>query len=202
MSGLAVFGMKYPSLLRFNNDSSDPVVRENLRNLYRVEKAPSDPRMREILGLLDPNAIRPAFKAVFSQLQNGKELQPFRFIHDAYFVSIDGTSFFSSHEVHCENCCIKQSRDGTITYYHQMLGTVVVHPEQKQLITLVPEPIIKQAYPLWATRRAKRCREPLQCREWSAFLLQPSPRRAAWLIGYYSGEPRCLISQIFLANLE
>jgi hypothetical protein len=144
MSGLAVFGMKYPSLLRFNNDSGDPVVRENLRNLYGVEKTPSDTRMREILDLLDPNAIRPAFKAVFSQLHNGKELQPFRFIDDAYLVSIDGTGFFSSHEVHCENCCIKQSRDGTITYYHQMLGAVVVHPEQKQLIPLVPEPIIKQ----------------------------------------------------------
>ena len=30
----------------------------------------------------------------------------------------DGTGYFSSDKVHCQNCCEKHRRDGTTTYYH------------------------------------------------------------------------------------
>jgi len=46
--------------------------------------------------------------------------------------------------VHCESCLERQHRDGSITYSHQMLGAVIVHPEHKTVIPLAPEPIIKQ----------------------------------------------------------
>lgn len=144
MSGIAIFGMKYPSLLSFNDAQKDPAVEKNLANLYGVKKAPSDTRMREILDPVDPNALRPAFKSIFAKLQDGKALVPFRFLEDTHLVSVDGTGFFSSHDVHCDNCCIKKSRNGSITYYHQMLAAVVVHPSQKQVIPLIPEAIIKQ----------------------------------------------------------
>ena len=144
MSGIAVFGMKYSSLLQFDSQKVDPIISSNLRNLYGVDQSPCDTRLREILDPIDPNHLRPAFKALFARLQDGKALLPFRFIDESYLVSIDGTGFFSSHEVHCENCCVKKSHDGTVTYYHQMLGAVMVHPSQKQVIVLAPEAIIKQ----------------------------------------------------------
>ena len=38
MSGLAVFGLKYPSLLRFDRDArTDEVVRANLKRLFRQQ---------------------------------------------------------------------------------------------------------------------------------------------------------------------
>jgi hypothetical protein len=36
------------------------------------------------------------------------------------------------------------SKTGEITYSHQMLGAAIVHPDQKAVIPLAPEPIIKQ----------------------------------------------------------
>ena len=45
--------------------------------------------------------------------------------------------------MHCNNCCEKHHKDGRVTYYHQMLGTVVVHPEQREVFPLAPEPIVK-----------------------------------------------------------
>jgi hypothetical protein len=144
MSGVAIFGMKYPSLLQFEERKIDPVVAGNLRHLYGVSCPPSDTQLRSILDPIDPNALRPAFKAVFADLQDGKALLPFRFIDGSYLASLDGTGFFSSHDVHCGNCCVKESRDGTITYYHQLLGNVIVHPTQRQVIPLFPEPIVKQ----------------------------------------------------------
>jgi hypothetical protein len=58
-------------------------------------------------------------------------------------VACDGTGMFSSNTVHCENCCAKHHKDGQITYYHQMLGAVLVHPDQKEVFPLCPEPISK-----------------------------------------------------------
>lgn len=42
MSGLAVFGLKYPSLLQFDRSRDDEIVRHNLRTLYGIEQAPCD----------------------------------------------------------------------------------------------------------------------------------------------------------------
>ncbi len=41
MSGLAVFGLKFQSLLKFEENKNDKVIRGNLKNLYHVTKAPS-----------------------------------------------------------------------------------------------------------------------------------------------------------------
>ena len=56
---------------------------------------------------------------------------------------MDGTGYFSSSKVHCDHCCRKRHRDGRITYYHQLLGAVLVHPRQREVFPLAPEPILK-----------------------------------------------------------
>ena len=51
---------------------------------------------------------------------------------------------FSSNTVHCKNCCEKISKDGTVTYYHQILAGAIVHPNYKTVVPFAPEPIIKE----------------------------------------------------------
>jgi len=144
MSGLAVFGLKYPSLLRFDRDArTDETVRANLSTLYGVERAPCDTALRERLDEVDPRELRGAFTRVFAALQRGKGLEGFTWLDGHYLLSVDGTGYFSSSSVHCEHCCKKHHKDGHVTYYHQMLGAVVVHPEQREVFPLAPEPIVK-----------------------------------------------------------
>lgn len=38
----------------------------------------------------------------------------------------------------------KEHKDGSVTYYHQMLSSVIVHPERKEVIPIGAEPIVKQ----------------------------------------------------------
>ena len=144
MSGLAVFSLKYPSLLQFDRHAStEGTVRANLRSLFGVEKAPSDSGLRKRLDGVDPAALRKSFKRVFGLLQRGKALEPYAWWEGHYLLSIDGTGRFSSHRVHCANCCEKHHRDGSVEYYHQLLGAVVVHPEHRVVFPLAPEPIRK-----------------------------------------------------------
>ena len=143
MSALAIFGLKYSSLLQFDESRGTEIVKHNLKNLYLVKNIPCDTYMRERLDKIDPKFIRPAFTSIFSLLQRGKILENYRFLGKYLLVSCDGTGMFSSHAVHCKNCCEKHHKDGRITYYHQMLGAVVVHPDQKEVFPLCPEPISK-----------------------------------------------------------
>ena len=144
MSGLAVFGLKYPSLLQFDRDArTDEVVRANLRRLYGIERAPCDTALRARLDAVDPRQLRAVFKRVFARLQRGKGLEGFTCLDGHYLLSVDGTGYFSSSHVHCAHCCEKHHRDGRTTYYHQMLGAVLVHPDKREVFPLAPEPIVK-----------------------------------------------------------
>ncbi len=141
MSAVAMFSLKDPSLLAFQERRHD----ENMKNLYCIQQVPSDTQMREILDPISPDSLRLMFRDVFRKLQRGKALESFVFHENCYLLSIDGTEYFSSKKIHCDTCLQrKNKKTGEITYYHQMLGAVLVHPDRKQVIPLAPEPIIKQ----------------------------------------------------------
>lgn len=145
MSGLAMFGLKYPSLLQFDKDSRhDDTVSRNLRTLYEIETAPCDTRLRERLDQVDPTSLRRVYRELFAALQRGKGLEGFEVLDGHYALSVDGTGVFSSQKVHCDQCCEKHRRNGQGTYYHQILGAVLVHPEHREVFPLAPEPILKQ----------------------------------------------------------
>ncbi len=144
MSGLAIFGLKYPSLLQFDNNRNEKLIKSNLQTLYGIEQAPSDTDLRERLDEIDPDDLRKTFTSLFSQLQRGKGLEKMSYLDGHYLLSLDGTGYFSSSKVHCDQCCEKHHRDGKTTYYHQMLGAVLVHPDRSEVFPLAPEPILKQ----------------------------------------------------------
>ena len=144
MSGLAIFGLKFPSLLQFDHGMDDEITKHNLTTLYGIQKAPCDTYLRERLDEVTPESIRKPFKSILAAVQRGKMLERFKFIDDSYLLSIDGTGYFYSDKVHCDQCCEKHHRDGSVSYYHQMLGAVLVHPDESCVLPLAPEPILRQ----------------------------------------------------------
>src|SRR5256712_5740208 len=140
MAAFAMFSLKSPSLLAFDKHRAEG----NLGTIYAIDRVPCDTQMREILDPVSPEAVRPLFKSVFGQLQRGKALESMLFLDDYYLLALDGTEYFSSKTMHCASCLQKVHRNGSITYYHQMLGAALVHPDQRAVIPLMPEPIIKQ----------------------------------------------------------
>jgi hypothetical protein len=140
MSAFAMFSLKAPSLLAFDKERAE----DNLQRVYGLERVPCDTSMREILDPVDPESLRPAFKQVFRQLQRGKALEEMVFVEGHYLLALDGTGYFSSQQMHCGSCLEKQQRNGTVTYSPQMLGAALIHPDKREVIPLMPEPIIKQ----------------------------------------------------------
>ena len=140
MSAFAMFSLKSPSLLAFDKERTEG----NLETIYGIERVPCDTFMREILDPVSPESLRPSFKGVFRQLQRGKALEAMTFLDSHYLVALDGTGYFSSKTIHCASCLHKQHRNGSITYSHQMLGAAIIHPDMREVIPLMPEPIVNQ----------------------------------------------------------
>ncbi len=138
MSAFAMFSLKAPSLLAFDKERAEG----NLHTIYGIERVPCDTHMREILDPVSPKVLRPVFKSIFRQLQRGKALEAMTFLDGHYLLALDGTEYFSSETIHCASCLHRVHRNGSITYAHQMLGAAIIHPDQRAVIPLMPEPIV------------------------------------------------------------
>jgi len=144
MSGLSLFSFKFPSLLKFDQARVGlNTLMKNLKTLFSLDNVPCDTYMRERLDEITPSVCRRSFCNLFTLLQRNKILDHYRFFGDHYLISVDGTGIFSSKNVHCQHCCTKKHRDGTITYHHQILAAALVHPDQKVVFPFAPEPIMK-----------------------------------------------------------
>ena len=140
MAAFGMFVLKDKSLLAFDQRRDEP----NLKAILKIDRIPSDTTMREILDLVDPQEVRRLFPRVFRCLQRGKGLEEFVYWNDCYLLSLDGTEYFKSSKIHCAACQEKHSQTGEVTYSHAAVGTVIVHPDRREVIPLCPEPIIRQ----------------------------------------------------------
>ena len=64
MSGLAMFALKDPSMLAF--DERRQRDEKNLQMIFHVKNVPSDTTMRETLDPVEHEQLRPAFRNVFT----------------------------------------------------------------------------------------------------------------------------------------
>ena len=146
MSGFAMFSLKDPSLLAFDERRNNDGKLMNLKSVYGIGKVPCDTTMREILDDVTLENFNTSFKTVFSKIQRGGALSPMKYIQGHYILSVDGTGFFASSKLNSEACLEKKNKETgeTIGYYQQLLGASIVHPDFKEVIPLMPELIIKQ----------------------------------------------------------
>lgn len=141
MSGFAMFSLKDPSLLAFDERRHAP---QNLLTIYGMGDIPCDTTMREILDGVAPNNLRPLFKDAFRALQRGKALEKMLFMDVGYLLNLDGTGYFSSRTLHSDACLQRVSKTGQVTYHLQAVGAALVHPDCKEAIVLCPETIRQQ----------------------------------------------------------
>ncbi len=80
LSGCAMFSLKFPSLLQFDQDRADGAIAHNLRHLFHLSKTPSDTQMRDILDKIDSEKLMQGFDVLFAKSQRGKVLVGFNLI--------------------------------------------------------------------------------------------------------------------------
>ena len=143
-SGFAMFSLKDPSLLAFDQRRYDATKLRNLQRIYHIGTVPCDTQLRVILDQVYPEELAPVFGTIFRQAQRGKALEKLVFLNDCYLLSVDGTQYFSSKKIHCPSCLVKtNAKTGEVTYSHQLLAAAIVHPDCAEVLPVCPEPIHK-----------------------------------------------------------
>jgi RNase P protein component len=144
MSVMAMFGLKCESMLKYDEQRQTEAFKNNLNNLYGVPASPCDTQIRDRLDPVNPENLRPAFKAVHQVLQQQGGLRDYVFMDGHYLLAIDGSGTYSSNVIHCDKCSTKNKSGEKTEYYHQILSAQITHPDKSTVLPLCPEAITRE----------------------------------------------------------
>lgn len=143
LGAFAVFYMQSRSFLAYQRDMQRNKGQNNAQGLFGVERIPSDGQIRNLLDPVEPRQLREPFWQIYHELEASGHLEQYRGVEGTRLISLDGSQYFSSQEIHCANCRVSV-RDGETYYSHIVMMAVVCAPEQKHVICLDPEFITPQ----------------------------------------------------------
>ena len=144
LSAFGIFFTQSPSFLDYQRWLQQNKGQNNAHTLLGVEQIPCDNQVRKLLDPIAPYHLDPVFIEVFEGLEQHRMLANFRVLTDQLLVALDGTHYFSSKTIHCQNCLTRQLTNGQTLYYHAAITPVIICPGKPQVIALPPEYIMPQ----------------------------------------------------------
>ena len=166
LGAFSVFYMQSPSFLAHQRDMERKKGENNAQGLFGVERIPSDGQIRNLLDPVEPGALYERFWQIYRDLDEGGHLDKYVGVGGTRLISLDGSQYYSSQEIHCPNCRVAVGDEKTY-YSHSVMMAVVCAPGQKHVICLDPEFITpqdghekqdceQQAAKRWVERNAQR----------------------------------------------
>jgi len=144
MAAFSVFFTQSTSFLDHQRTINLLKGRSNVQSLFLNQKIPSDNQIRTLLDGVAPSALSQTWARMFHELEASQLLDQYRDGKGRLLISIDGTEYFCSQQIHCQNCSHRERANGKTEYFHSVLTPVIVHYEQNQVIALEPEFICPQ----------------------------------------------------------
>jgi hypothetical protein len=144
LGAFSVFFTQCPSFLAHQKAMVEAKGKSNAQTIFGLEKIPSDNHIRTLLDPAPPELAFPVFDSAFQILDQKGHIDEFRVFNGDLLIPLDGTWFFSSKNIHCDNCCKINHQDGSNTYYHSVITPVIVKPGFDKVIALPPEFILPQ----------------------------------------------------------
>lgn len=143
LAAFSVFFMQSESFLDYQRHQQSHHGNSNAQSLFGMMSVPTVPQIRNILDGIPATALSGVFQNVYQALQREGHLKPFQAL-GGLLIALDGTQYFDSHKLSCEQCFRRLHKNGTFTYSHSAILPVIVAPGQSQVISLAPEFITPQ----------------------------------------------------------
>lgn len=144
LGAFSVFFTQSPSFLDAQRTLQVTKGCNNTHTLFGLEQIPSDNHIRNLLDNIPPSELSPIFSSLADGLNASGHLKTYRSINGDLLVALDGTQYFGSAKIHCEQCNVKHHKNGTTTYSHTAITPVIVAPGNPRVIPLEPEFITPQ----------------------------------------------------------
>ncbi|MEJ2738085.1 MAG: ISNCY family transposase, partial [Anaerolineae bacterium] len=166
LSAFSVFYLQSPSFLAYQQQMREQQGQDNAKSLFGIENIPGDAQIRKLLDPTDPSLLGEPFWEIYGRVRDSGHLDSYRHVGGTFLCSIDGTRYFSSEKIHCDNCTVYESDDLT-DYAHMVVAAVLSVLGQPHVLALEPEFIVPQdrhdkqdceqeAIKRWVKRNAKR----------------------------------------------
>lgn len=140
LSAFSVFYLQCPSFLSHQQLVHEHWGGNNARTLFGIEDIPTDNCIRQLLDPVDPQYCFSVYADVHAMLaEKGKLHEEYRTALETYLLALDGTWFYSSEQVHCDQCSVKEHRDGRTTHYHSAITPVFVRSGNNRVVAAEPE---------------------------------------------------------------
>jgi hypothetical protein len=118
----------------------DSLQVSNMKTLFGVEKIPTDDQIRNFNDNIHHRNFNGVFNDIVCDLKEKNLLNPFRVLNDKFYViALDGSEIFTSKKIHCDNCIVKEHRNGQLEYVHNVLHSSLVSPKTNFVLPLPPE---------------------------------------------------------------
>lgn len=144
LGAFAVFFTQSPSFLSHQRDMEKARGSSNAQTLFGMKNIPTDIHIRNLLDPVAPAYLNSVFASAFDTLKDGGYLEAYRSVGDTILIALDGTPYFSSKTIQCQNCNTTTHKNGTITYSHTVVTPVIVAPGNPKVFPLEPEFVTPQ----------------------------------------------------------
>jgi len=144
MGAFSVFITQSRSFLLHQEDLKRRKGRSNAESLFGMKKIPSDNQIRSMLDPVQPSYVSPLFRVIYKRLEDSGVLKGFRSHANSLLFAMDGTEYFSSKKIQCENCSHRELSNGQTNYFHSVLTPVIVQAGNEHVISLEPEFVTPQ----------------------------------------------------------
>ena len=142
-AGLGAFSVFYTqsaSFLEHQRSLQRRKGKSNASNVFGLEKIPTDTHTRTLLDGVNAECLGVVYRHFINTLVDQEELKYQVSYQEKpyYLLAMDGTEYFSSEKISCQHCT-KTERNGKTHYSHSMIPPVLVHPKQREVLSLEPE---------------------------------------------------------------
>ena len=109
LGGFAIFFTQNPSFLEYQKTMQETRGHNNAQSLFGIEEILSDNHIRTLLDGVAPVFVFPIFSYIFNVLNKSGYLdEEFRSFNNNILIGLDGTQYYNSKAIHCDNCNKKQ----------------------------------------------------------------------------------------------
>ena len=145
LGAFAVFFLQCPSFLARQKALQNSKGRSNANTVFQIEETPCDEHIRQMLDPVAPHYFYPEFHALLAEVAARGHLAAYRVLEGQHLlISLDGTQYFSSYAIECQNCSHRKRRNGKVQHYHSAILPVIVAPGNPHVLPVPPEYIVPQ----------------------------------------------------------
>ena len=122
---IAMFLFKEGSRNAMNNDRKEAKFLKNYQRLFKL-RLPHIDAVDDLMVILKEEELEQLKATLVTTLIEQRIFRKFKFLGKKYNVTVDGTGIASYHKRHCEACLTKTSKNGKISYFHNVMEAKLV----------------------------------------------------------------------------